>query len=35
LQLGYAPDETECEDLADIMFDYMIELGIIEDFEEY
>jgi hypothetical protein len=35
IQQGYAPKEEECEDLADIMFDYLIELGIVEDFEEY
>jgi hypothetical protein len=35
IKLGYAPKEEKCEDLADIMFDYLLELGIIEDFEEY
>jgi hypothetical protein len=35
VKLGYAPEKAELEDLADICFDYLIELGIIEDVEEY
>jgi|GraSoiStandDraft_45_1057281.scaffolds.fasta_scaffold4324984_1 hypothetical protein len=35
VKLGYAPTEEECENLADICFDYLYELGIIEDYQEY
>jgi hypothetical protein len=32
---GYAPTEDECEDLADVCFDYLYHLGLLEDIEEY
>lgn len=35
LSLGYMPTEEEAEDLADICFDYLMEIGIIVDYEEY
>lgn len=35
LQEGYVPTEEEAEVLADICFDYLVDLGIIESYEEY
>ena len=31
IKRGYAPGESEINDLADIFFDYLCELGIIEE----
>ena len=32
---GFAPGTEECEVLADIVFDYLAEIGVIEEFDEY
>jgi hypothetical protein len=34
VQRGYAPTEEEAEELADICFDYLLDVGAIEDAEE-
>lgn len=34
VKLGYAPTDTECEDLADICLDYLLEVGLIDYIEE-
>ena len=31
---GFSPSEEEAEELADICFDYLYEIGVIEELEE-
>jgi hypothetical protein len=31
IQRGYAPTEEEAEEMADITFDYLLEIGVIEE----
>lgn len=33
LKLGYTPTENEVDDIAEITFDYLVELGIVEEEE--
>lgn len=34
MKRGYVPTEDEVEELADIVFDYLIEKAIIDEFDE-
>jgi hypothetical protein len=35
VKLGYAPTDDECQDLADICFDYIMSLGFMDEVEYY
>lgn len=34
VSLGYAPDDCEIQDLADICFDFLCSIGVVEEIEE-